>query len=497
MFRNISSPIVFFFCIASRLCFADYYNEFEKSCIVYSGKTFTDVQTYNAASHAGSPLGWLESESTDVELNIGYSYLSAPSVLDHAPSTKRFYLPRLRVGKPGIAFFGLQYTPQIISSGASDELPDFSIHLPLQRFGFDIAAGTGSGIFQIGIRTNAFFGKESMDIGSDTRTILGLDDFSLFLGSRVHPLVGIGFRTGARGLLDTLRTETPSVADRFFYGYIPRIGGYIDVSGENIPVKSNFSLLSSTSRFIYVTKGVPNQQPKGNENVIKGDSLGWDWQSLVSIPYNSFQFEPAIRIGYWHHKKQHFEPSSDNHPLNYGAVIEGTERTYRSIGLGIGSTVRAFEIIDGSMEYEYNHFSLDVDESYGSAVSDSRHYHTFRLNVGTQLHRIPQLQFPSSIETLFRTGFINQIRNSVYNPYFSSSQAYLSSITPGSQRARYTPDLPEDERVIGVTFDTIGSFFDSILTGAINVAFLWSTTDQKKPGLEFGSTISYYLRSDK
>lgn len=114
---------------------------------------FTDKTQYNAADHAGSPLGWLEIDSSSIKADLSFRYFRFNDELGNSNIAKSLVMPHVRMGKPGIILFDLKYNPDIME--IKSEGP--TLKLPLHRFGFGLASATKSGLFQVALQAESFF----------------------------------------------------------------------------------------------------------------------------------------------------------------------------------------------------------------------------------------------------------------------------------------------------------------------------------------------------
>jgi hypothetical protein len=452
---------------------------------------FSGPGLYNSFNFCASPLGLLEEDSVRVRLRFNFNqeqwhaYAHADSLLQRYQA---WDLPDILIGKPRTAYLALHYAPGTIS----DDLPAYGKRsLPLQRFGLAIAAQAPSGIFQIGFLGNGYYGTEKIASGDNNRLIMGLEDLELLIGSRIHELMAIGLRGGATAKLDTLRYFNDlTVHDRYFTGQIPRIGGYAIFGKSGFPVSSDFSLQIATHRFVYVTWNDADQDP------IKGDSLGWKWQTMGEFMQSGFTYHPAFQFSYWKNAYQDYAPTDNNDDLNVGRPQDGMDWKMSDFQFGIGAST-ALRIY-GEAWFEYTHSAMKL--AYGSfwpALADKKRGYD-RISFGAQanIHAIPLLRFPSSIETKLRFGYFNQRENSGINAMFSDDFGMLNPMTPNSQRYRYQPDFGwgPDQRIYGFDMGLEATFLNRMIGIAGYLELLARNADTRYSGSTAGAEVTYYLR---
>lgn len=436
---------------------------------------FSDKSLYNAADHAGSPLGWLETDSSSLSANLSFRTYRLKSDDDKSIVNKSFAVPHLRLSNPGTIVFDLFYSPQI----AHSEFGSLKTTLPLNRFGMGIAGGALNGILQAGIKVDMYVGKLSHDsfienpplVGTEERFILGSDCVSVHIGSRIHELVGIGFYGGARGFLDSLRSQNPEVNQvRFFSGAFPLFGGFIDVGKTGFPVRSNFSMGGGYNRFVYTYK---NGSSSTDAPTIQGDSIGWNWITMADLGGNGLSLSPALQVGYWRSSSERFEPGPDNYPWQKGTAIPQTEQKVSSFGMGMGLDADLFEYVICNLEYGFKNIS-----SENSSSDEKRWYHRTVLNLEGNLHKIDALRIPESMKLMLCAGFFNSFYNLNYDSWQIESEHLQTS------QERYLNSVYSDSRVAGFNTGVEASFIDGLF--GINAQFYFFndqlSTRAKGPG---------------
>ena len=451
--------------------------------------SFTDRSQYNSYDFCNSPLGIFEKDSFRLNLECGFRYdgWHAASKRDSLQKTyDAWNLPDIMIGMPKVMYVRLNYTPTTITANT---LQRQKLTLPLQRFGVTIAGQTPSGIFQFALRGKGYYGNETTDGGTDTRLIMGLEDLSAFIGSRVHELVTIGMRGGATAKLDTLRD--PSLHDRYFVGQIPFLGWYIDFGKDGFPVASDFSLQIATHRFVYaVSRDYVNHDP------IRGDSLAWKWQSIGNFRRDEITYCPAFFIGYWSDHYQEFAPTATNDNLSVGPVRTGNDWKITDLCLGIGASVSVSNFVTTWFELAYSTMGLDYGNTWPNLASKRQGYDRICIGAEAKLHAIAALHFPKSIETFIRIGFFNQLENSGINAFQSDEFGPINVINANSMAYRYAPDFGwgPDQRVSGFVLGPGTSFFNRLIQADAHIAFLSKYASTNQNGLEIGIDCAYNLK---
>ncbi len=443
----------------------------------------TDKSQYNAADHAGSPLGWLEKDSSVLKTDLFFRYFRFKDKRGNPGSSMNLLTPHVRVGKPGIILFDLFYSPDILK--AKWDFQD--LKLPLHRFGFGLAAGTESGLFQFAIHGDLFTGKESQEQDTDKRFILGSNEVSIHLGSKIHELVRIGLYGGINGYFDSLICDNPQIQeDRFFSGAFPIFGGFIDFGKDQFPVRSNFSLGIAFPKFVYVVK--PDSKPLGNQDVIRSDSVGWDWKLMAEIPAANFTINPAFKVGYRRMTSQIYLPTEDNKPWEHGSKLSDSNWTVSSFGMGFAIASDFLKYVNMSLEYSFKNLAIEYGPAY-SSYSDQKHwYHNIVWGIQNNLKNLPFLRIPESTNLILRAQYFNFRQSKLFNPWRTDRFKYVNPVFGGSQLVRYNPEtLIEASRFAGFNLGTETEFANGLF--GVNANFLFLRED----GFEFGVKVTHEI----
>jgi len=441
----------------------------------------TDKSQYNAADHAGSPLGWLEKDSSVLKTDLFFRYFRFSDEAGNRSSSRNLVIPHVRVGKPGIILFDLFYNPDILEIKSDFQ----NLKLPLHRFGFGLAAGTESGLFQFALHGDLFTGEESHDIDGDKRFILGSNEVSVHLGSKVHELVKIGLYGGISGYFDSLICEDPQIQDRFFSGAFPLFGGFIDFGKDQFPVRSNFSLGVGFPKFVYVTK--PDSKPFGNQDVIRADSVGWDLKFLAEIPAANFSINPAFKVGYRRMTSQLYLPTEENNPWEYESKLSDSNWTVSSFGMGFALASDFLKYVNMNLEYSFKNLSFEYGPAY-SFYSDQKYwYHHIVWGAQSNLKSLPFLRMPESMNFVLRAEYFNFRQSGFFDSWRTDQFKYVNVIANNSQSYRYSPEaLTSAFRFAGFNLGTRAEFANGLF--GVNADFLFL-----RDGFELGVKVTHKL----
>jgi hypothetical protein len=464
--------------------------------------SFTDNTIYNAADHDGNPLGWLERDTSIVSLTFAFSHLElAASNTAFFDKVNDFALPVLRVGQPHVGYFQVFYTPAFISSSArnynSSSLlisPPDTDNLPLHRFGFTLVGGVPSGYLQAGLSAEGYYGKEDRgDVSTASRVILGVGGLKLFLGSQMHPLVRVGFMVAADGYYDTLfvNGQNNVFQDRFGSCRLPIVGGFIGFGKKDFPVLSNFSLYYAIPRFLYTTK--PNTNPGGNENVIRGDSIGWDWQTIGTVTsIGPVDIHPAFTIGSWSNNNQVYLPTQGNDNLvKFGPALIDSTWEFSSFNFGLGVSADLWKNHTLWIEYSHSTFSLTYGDAYRLLWKDKEQiFDNFRMGITSSINAIKALSFPEHLCVRLRAGFSNYGQNSAFPRGPLSLVALMDTVGPGSNLYRYEPGVGavSSERITGVSLGAEGGYLPFV-NCAFDITFLSNSRGMTGTRLDLFATF--------
>ncbi|MFW5775244.1 MAG: hypothetical protein ACOCW2_03045, partial [Chitinivibrionales bacterium] len=76
--------------------------------------SFSATDYYNAASHAGSPLGLLDADSMMLQVDLSFRFHKTTYGADDQFRKQRsFSAPHVRLAHPGTIVFDLSYTPDL------------------------------------------------------------------------------------------------------------------------------------------------------------------------------------------------------------------------------------------------------------------------------------------------------------------------------------------------------------------------------------------------
>jgi hypothetical protein len=484
--------------LAVTVCFSQATTLFDKlgTRASAASPSFSDPAQYNSYDFCSSPVGLFERDSLRLRLNLGTHLVQwhAPENNDSlAQKFTAWNVPDLLVGVPKIFYVRLYYSPTTINADYPGLITVEKTSFPAQTFGLTIAGQIPSGLFQFAFQGKGYVGHESVENNQDTRLIMGVDDLSLTVGSRIHELISVGMQGGAKGQFDSLVDVTiPVIDERCFEGQVPVLGWYVDFGKNGFPVQSDFSFNTATYRLIYVSGF--DQDP------IKGDSLAWKWQTVGDLSYRDCAYHPSLLLGYWQNHYQRFSPTADNDDLNVGMLREGEDWRFSNFYFGIGASAKFLSIASAWVEFTHSSMGLEYGDYWklSSQTDKNQGYYSTNIGIEADLHAIAALQFPSSIETYARVGFFNGTGNSGIDPFQSQEFGRIFPVSPNSRGFRYRPDMGfgwgPTERITGFVFGLGGRFLDGMIEADTHLGFYGRSLNKDQSGFEFGIDIGYLLR---
>lgn len=250
-----------------------------------------------------------------------------------------------------------------------------------------------------------FIGKESHDLDENQRFIMGSDEISLHLGSTIQKLVRVGLFGGIKGYFDSLTCDAPEIQERFFSGTFPLFGGFIDLEKDQFPLRSNFSLGIGFPKFVCVSK--PSEKPLGNQNVIRADSIGWDWKSMIEFSAGNFIVNPAFKIGYRRMTSRLYLPTEDNNPWEHDAELSDSNWTMSSFGMGFGIAGDFLKYVDMNLEYSFKNLSFENGPAFSDIPDLKYWFHYIAFGVQSNLQKISFFSIPESMEIVVKADYFN------------------------------------------------------------------------------------------
>jgi opacity protein-like surface antigen len=463
---------------------------------------FSDPDWYNSYDFGSFPLGMIEKDSLKLKASLGFQNYrwserdSGDSLLDK--TNKTFVVPEISVGVPGAMLFKLRYSPEVIESD--------NLSLPLHNFGLAIAAQIPSRYFQIGLDFNGFTGMLTTNTtdrvsGSNSeRLLLGVDNLSLSVGSRLHETVSIGMSGGISVLLDTLRIKSESGAvsaqseslrrsDRYFTAELPQLNWFVDVGHHDFPVEANVLVSTSKGHFVYVSGLNKDQNPmKTSDLSMKGRAAG-------NVVLSSLVVHPALCAGFWKQDGQMYLPTESNDNLEVGNKLPGQSWNQSSFYIGGGTSLDIVSFLTLWSEYTYSIVSLKQGTDWPEADRDRNgQYHHTQAGCAVRLHDIEPLSFPSSVTTTLNVGYVNRTVN---KRFYTLSDGHFNRLTEPdtfSQAYRYTPDLWWSTlRLSALSLGIKSSFLDDMIGIDVSVAIGPQMISSDNSTITFNAGLHYTL----
>jgi hypothetical protein len=468
--------------------------------------SFTDSSLYNMYDFAGNPLGNLDRSTNVVELNVGYRFLnmSGNSGSDSASTYNGFVLPVISLRPSPNLHIGLNYSLQPIESN------DFS--MPLHQFGFSLVSQTKNGIFRAGLAGQGYLGTETQNSGSDTRTLMGIRDMGICIGSKINPTVNIGLYAHAAFYVDTLFNSNQSriLEERFASVELPQIDATIDINMQKVPDQAVFSYTYAKNHFVYTQKtsdlsamvtfhtitGLNSLDNQWDADPIVNDSIEFSFKDMYRIDLgHSMALTPSIALGYMHNNFVRMKPGADNNPFDYNGQDDGYEWHTQSFGFGVGS---AFQICNASklwVEFYRSALSLSLDgDHFAESLKDSDSKALYRFGCGTTFD-IAKAVAPSGTNSVALTvGYLLDQHNDLLSSYRGEAFSHILPMTVNNQLERYQPWNQFRQKVSSSSFHAGLSAAFKEETFVTGLYFVY--TSNSISGLQSGNTSATELGLD-
>jgi hypothetical protein len=482
----------------SATCFSEASTVFDKPAFpaTVASPAFSDPLQYNSYDFCGSPLGLFDRDSLRLRLDLATHLIRWHAAEQNDSLVQRYAawnLPDLLIGVPNIFYVRLYYSPMTIVADFPGMVPAERTSFPMQAFGLTLACQIPSGYFQFAFQGKGYYGDASTESNQDTRLIMGLDDLSLTVGSRIHELAAIGMQGGVSARFDSLRDMSfPVDYERSFEGQIPSLGWYIDFGTAGFPVQSTVSLNTATCRQVYFSGF--------DRDPIKGDSIAWKWQTAGDLSSGGCVYHPSLLLGYWRNHYQRFAPTEENDDLTVGPLREGWDWKFSNFYFGIGASADILSIASAWVEFTRSTMGLEYGEYWKLSAQTDKNQSYYSTNVGIEvkLHEISALRFPSSTQTFLRLGFLNRTLNSGIDPFQSREFGKIIHVPSGSRDYRYRPDKGfgwgPTERTTGLVIGLGNSFLNGMIESDAHLSFFGRSLNRHQNGFEFGIDLAYALR---
>ena len=488
--------------------------------------SFTDKNNYNTFSHSANPIGIFETEDALLNFKVGHRYLgwNNSSNPDSSQLVNGFIIPQILVGAPDKIYLGLNYS--INPTSRSNEFE--KITMAYNSFGMFLIGQTEEGRLQFGVKGKGYYGNERTVLFDSSRTILGVDEVGVCLGSKLHEAVQINFYAHAAGFFDSLFTKDrypdPTSNDsiqwpqeRFAWLQLPQIDFSIDIGMKDFPYLSNFCFTYARNNFVYTLKANNVWLPNSNFHQIAGnndaqwsdadpivtDSIGWHWQNLWEIRINkTFGLNPALHLGYWHNRCKRMKPGTDNHPINYDGEKTGYTWENESFQFGIGNVFLLEKFAKIWFEYSRANLGLEITGNQIAADEpEKRGYNRIGTGFITQIDALPFINMPKSVELFFTFGFLFMQENALYSIYKFEPFRFMYNIGVETQLYRYQPweEMKTELKTSNVSFGLGASFMNKMFEVGVHLGILrqeyTKVRDEKYKGLESGIDLKYNILS--
>ena len=444
-------------------------------------RTFSARLSYDPLVFSGSVLGLLDRDPAPFALEGAVGRRTWSRDGEPYTSVTSATLPQFSAGSPGVICMQARFSPW------KTVADPFTVHL--KRFGVTMAGGLPQGVFRMGVSLQGVAGGVEHRASADRRVVMGADTVALYLGSRLHPLVGVGAHIAVDGVFDSLY-RTVYVEDRYFEGVLPRIGGDVSIGDSTSRVTVSAAVAVARRRFIYFT--APAAQ---RIHPVMRDSLSWRIQGIGdAVQTTNVTLSPAMHVGYRRTNVQiHDTIGGNNDPFDFGAPFAGESWKVAAVALGLGLGVDYREFLQGWIEYGYSHVGLTYGVVWTQRPPFSPHHHRSAAGLSLGIHRTPWLSVPHWLEAVLHVSFMNMRDYSGHEPYGSTDVRYLDAFSANSQAARYTPAAQAQS--LGRLYRTTVAL-DAVFAGGILEAggYLASFRRRDTRGLEAGARLGLTLR---
>jgi hypothetical protein len=411
--------------------------------------TFTNASNYNSFNFGGNPLGRLVVDSNLVSMDAAYRMYNQTQ--DNLKNKYNgFIIPSLTLRPSKALLFNLNYS---LNSVTIDPLS-----LPLHKFGFTMLGQTNNAVFQAGIAGDGFIGTVTEKNESDSRTILGIRNTGICIGSTIVPEVTLGVFAHASFLLDTLHiSENPSqLQERFASVTLPQIDVTADIIIPSIKNKILLGYTFSKSHFVYTIKSDNPAQVQTFHNVtgnndmlhqwdadpIVTDSMAIAFQDQISFDIGKTALKPSLTTGYLQSSSKRMNPGSSNHPLTYDGVKEGYNWKTNSFKIGVGTSFSILDMSNTWIEFSYSSLKLQLlGDKFAESLDDTRKTGLTRLGLGTEFDfaSIPAFNINQSTDLRLSLGYFQNKYNPLLSTYRDELFSHILPNTVNTQLTRYTP----------------------------------------------------------
>jgi hypothetical protein len=437
--------------------------------------TFSNKINYNSFNFAGNPLGLLDLDSSMVTLNTAYRM---HNLTNDSLNNKYngFVIPSLTLRPSKTILFNLNYS---LNLATADPLS-----LPLHKFGFTMLGQTSNAVFKAGIAGDGFIGTETEKNGSDTRTILGINNTGVCVGSTIVPGLTLGLFAHASLLLDTLHNASNQtiLQERFASVKLPQIDLTADISIPSIKNMVAIGYTFSKSHFVYTIKtddpmlvqsfhtiaGTNELLHQWDADPIVTDSMAIALQDRITFDIGNTSLSPALTTGYLQSSSKRMQPGNSNHPLTYGGVKDGYNWKTSSFKIGFGTSFSILDMSNTWIEYSYSSLKLQLlGDKYAESLDDTRSTGLTRLGLGTQFDfaRIPAFNISESVDLRLNLGYFQNKYNPLLSTYSDELFSHILPTSVNTQLSRYTPWTQFDNTVTlsGIQIGLHTSFKDETI----------------------------------
>lgn len=476
--------------------------------------TFTNNANYNMYNFNGNPLGRFDMDSNLVSLNTAYRMHNQKNDI-FSNNYNGFIIPSLSLRPSKSILFNLNYS---LNSAKIDPLS-----LPLHKFGFTMLGQTTNEVFKAGIAGDGFIGTETETNSDNTRTILGINNTGICVGSTIVPGVTLGVFVHGSLMIDTLHSSSTQtiLQERFASVKIPQVDVTADITFPSIKNTVLLGYTFSKSHFVYTIKSDNSSQIQTFHNIaglsddiihqwdadpIVTDSMGIVLQDQVTFDIGKTALSPSLTTGYLQSSSKRMKPGSSNHPLTYNGVNEGYNWKTGSFKIGLGTSFSILDLSNTWIEYSYATLKLQLQgDKFADTLADSRSTGLTRLGLGTQLDiaRIPAFNMSESIDLRLSLGYFQNKFNPLLSTYRDEIFSNILPTNVNTQLDRYTPweQFNNTVTLSGIQCGLHSSFKDE--TVAVDLYYVFANQKFADAAIqggkvtELGVDITLNIRSQK
>ena len=172
---------------------------------------------------------------------------------------------------------------------------------------------------------------------------------------------------------------------------------------------------------------------------------------------------------------------------------------FSDLYLGFGASASMSSFLSCWAEYTHTSMGLAYGDFWQNQADKSHAYHQTNLGVEANLHAIPVLHVPSTLELYFRISYFNLTCNSGIDPFQSREFGPLLPLTSLSRSFRYNAveqgfGWGTTERISGFVLGAGSFILNRSMAIDTRIGFLNQSLGEHESGIVFGANVGYMLR---